>query len=28
VALQVLPLDGASVPMDDWRRLSEAFGLT
>ncbi len=27
VALQVLPLDGASVPMDDWRRLSEAFDL-
>ena len=28
VALQVLPLDGASVPMDDWHRLSEAFGLS
>jgi probable F420-dependent oxidoreductase len=28
VALQVLPLDGASVPMDDWRRLSEALDLT
>ena len=28
VALQVLPLDGTSVPMDDWRRLSEALGLT
>lgn len=27
VALQVLPLDGTSVPMDDWRRLSEALGL-
>jgi probable F420-dependent oxidoreductase len=27
VALQVLPHDGTSVPMDDWRRLSEAFGL-
>jgi probable F420-dependent oxidoreductase len=28
VALQVLPLDGTSVPMDHWRRLSEALGLT
>jgi probable F420-dependent oxidoreductase len=28
VALQVLPLDGTSVPMDDWRRLSEALALT
>jgi probable F420-dependent oxidoreductase len=27
VALQVLPLDGTSVPMDDWRHLSEALGL-
>jgi probable F420-dependent oxidoreductase len=27
VALQVLPLDGTSVPMDDWRRLSEALDL-
>ena len=24
VALQVLPLDGMSVPLDHWRRLSEA----
>ncbi|MET0148008.1 MAG: LLM class F420-dependent oxidoreductase [Acidimicrobiales bacterium] len=28
VALQVLPLDGASVPMDDWRRLATALELT
>ncbi len=28
VALQVLPLDGTSVPMDEFRRLSEALGLT
>jgi probable F420-dependent oxidoreductase len=28
VALQVLPLDGVSVPMDHWRRLSEALDLT
>jgi len=28
VALQVLPLDGTSVPMDDWRRLSEALALS
>jgi probable F420-dependent oxidoreductase len=28
VALQVLPLDGTSVPMDEWRRLSEALALT
>ena len=27
VALQVLPLDGTSVPMDDFRRLSEALEL-
>jgi probable F420-dependent oxidoreductase len=27
VALQVLPLDGASVPMDEWRRLATALGL-
>ena len=28
VALQVLPLDGASLPMDDWRRLATALELT
>ena len=27
VALQVLAEDGASVPMDDWRRLAEALDL-
>ena len=27
VALQVLPLDGASVPMDDWHRLAQALDL-
>ena len=28
VALQVLPLDGASVPMDDWHRLAQALDLS
>jgi len=28
VALQVLPSDGMAVPMDEWRRLSEALGLS
>ena len=28
VALQVLPPDGTSVPMDEWRRLSEALELS
>jgi probable F420-dependent oxidoreductase len=27
VALQVLPLDGSSVPMDDWHRLAQALEL-
>jgi probable F420-dependent oxidoreductase len=27
VALQVLPLDGTSVPMDDWHRLADALEL-
>lgn len=28
VALQVLPLDGVSVPMDEWRRLATALDLS
>ena len=28
VALQVLPLDGSSVPMDDWHRLATALDLS
>lgn len=28
VALQVLPLDGASIPMDDWHRLAQALDLS